>query len=206
MLRIGVTGRMASGKSTVARRFEERGAVRIDGDVLGQETLRTPEIRNAIEAEFGPSVIGGDGAVDRARLGAVVFRDSRAMERLNSIVQPALLERVRREVATATPGAAGVVVLDAALISTWKLERALDGVVLVTAPEDLRVRRLAAARGFSDEEARARVRGQMLPEISQAKRLWTIENDGSLVELESAADRVWDEIAPLGRGSTDRMT
>ena len=197
MLRIGVTGRMASGKSTVARRFEQRGAVRIDGDALGQETIRTPEIRSAIEAEFGPTVIGSDGAVDRARLGAVVFRDSLAMERLNRIVQPALLERVRREVATATPGPAGVVVLDAALISTWKLERALDGVVLVTAPEDLRVRRLAAARGFSDEEARARVRGQSLPEISEAKRLWPIENVGDVAALDAAADRVWREIAAL---------
>jgi dephospho-CoA kinase len=200
MLRIGVTGRMASGKSTVARRFEEHGAIRIDGDLLGQETIRAPEIRSAIEAEFGPSVIGADGAVDRARLGAVVFRDSRAMERLNAIVQPALLERVRREVATA--GSAGVVVLDAALISTWKLERELDGVVLVTAPEDLRVRRLAAARGFGDEEARARVRGQSLPDISEAKRLWTIENDGSVPALESAADRVWGEIIRLGGRST----
>src|SRR5258705_4806121 len=125
MLRIGVTGLMASGKSTVARRFEEHGAIRIDGDELGRGTIRTPEIRAAIADEFGPSVIGPgpDGAVDRARLGALVFRDPRAMERLNRIGQPALLARGRRELQTASAGTTAVVVLDAALISPWKLER-----------------------------------------------------------------------------------
>jgi dephospho-CoA kinase len=199
MLRIGVTGLMASGKSTVARRFEERGAVRIDGDALGQETIRTPEIRRAIAAEFGPSVIGPgpDSVVDRARLGAIVFRDTIAMERLNRIVQPVLLERVRRELETASAGPVGVVVLDAALISTWKLERELDGVVLVTAPEALRIRRLALARGFDDEEARARVRGQTLAPLAGAKHVWTIENAGDVSALEAAADRIWGEI--IGR-------
>lgn len=200
MLRIGVTGGMASGKSTVARRFEEHGALRIDGDELGQKTIRMPEIRNAIAAEFGPEVIGADKAVDRARLGALVFRDPRAMERLNRIVQPALLARVRRELETAGPGTSGVVVLDAALISTWKLERELDGVVEVTTPEDLRVRRLAAARGFDDAEARARVRGQTLPQLTGAKRLWQITNDGDVAALEAAADRIWKEIAANSPG------
>jgi dephospho-CoA kinase len=195
MLRIGVTGGIASGKSTVARRFEEHGAIRIDGDELGQKTIRMAEIRNTIAAEFGPEVIGADGAVDRARLGALVFRDPRAMERLNRIVQPALLARVRRVLETASPGTAGVIVLDAALISTWKLERELDGVVEVTAPEALRMRRLAAARGFDDEEARARVRGQALPPLAGVKRLWRITNDGDVAALEAAADRIWKEIA-----------
>src|SRR5215213_7523193 len=96
MLRIGVTGLMASGKSTVARRFEERGAVRIDGDALGWETLRDPEVRDQIARTFGADVIAADGSVDRGRLGTVVFVDEAAMARLNAIVQPPLLRLVRR--------------------------------------------------------------------------------------------------------------
>jgi dephospho-CoA kinase len=202
--RIGVTGLMASGKSTVARRFEERGAVRIDGDALGQQTLRIPEIRAAIAAAFPSSVSGVEGEIDRARLGALVFRDPRAMDRLNALVQPALLERVRRELRHASPGPAGVVVLDAALIAAWRLEPELDGVVLVTASEEARVRRLASARGFGAEEARARVRGQTLPPLRGAKHLWTIENEGGPEALRAAADRVWNEIARMaaaGRGA-----
>jgi dephospho-CoA kinase len=194
MLRIGVTGLMASGKSTVARRFEERGAVRIDGDVLGQETIRVPEIRSAIAAEFGPSVIGADGAVDRVRLGALVFGDARAMDRLNRIVQPALLGRVRRELENGTPGPAGVLVLDAALISTWRIEGDLDLVVEVVAPEAVRVERLARARKYSPEEALSRIRGQTLPPLRGAKRLLRIDNDGDVAALRAHADRIWEEI------------
>src|ERR1700741_3378880 len=138
MLRIGVTGRMASGKSTVARRFEALGAPRADGDALGWETLRDPAVKAAIAAAFGSSMIDGAGHVDRARLGPVVFRDGEAMRRLNEIVQPRLLARVREALAAAAAGA-GVFVLDAALLSTWGVEPELDGVVEVLAPTELRV-------------------------------------------------------------------
>ena len=119
MVRIGVTGRMGSGKSTVARRFQEKGATLVDGDTLGWEVLRIPDVREAITASMGPDVIDRGGQVDRARLGRVVFRDPGAMERLNGIVQPVLLRRVR-EVLEA-PGQ-GVLVLDAAVLPAWVQE------------------------------------------------------------------------------------
>ena len=87
MLRIGVTGRMASGKSTVARRFEAKGATRVDGDALGWETLRDAEVKSAISSAFGTDVMDGAGEVDRGRLGTVVFRDHAAMNRLNAIAR-----------------------------------------------------------------------------------------------------------------------
>jgi dephospho-CoA kinase len=194
MVRIGLTGLMASGKSTVARRFQEHGAELVDGDALGWDVLRLPAVREAIEAEFGPAVLGPDGSVDRARLGRLVFRAPAAMDRLNAIVQPALSARVR-EVLDA-PGA-GVRVLDAALLSTWRLEPALDGVVEVVAPVDVRVRRLGAARGFGVEEARERIRGQRLPPVRGARRLWRIENEADRNELLRRADAVWSEIEAL---------
>jgi len=194
MVRIGVTGPMASGKSTVARRFVERGAQLIDGDAIGWDVLRLPEVVSEIGASFGSDVVGRDGQVDRMRLGRQVFRDPEAMQRLNAIVQPVLSRRVRE--ALEAPGA-GVRVLDAALLTTWKLEPALDGVVEVETSLEERVRRLRAARGFTDAEARERIRGQSLPTVRGARRLWRIENLGDRAELIRRADRIWEEIAGL---------
>lgn len=194
MVRIGVTGPMASGKSTVARRFLERGAQLIDGDALGWDVLRLPEVVSEIGAAFGQDVLGRDGQIDRMRLGRQVFRDPESMHRLNAIVQPVLSRRVRE--ALEAPGA-GVRVLDAALLTTWKLEPVLDGVVEVETSLEERVRRLRAARGFTDAEARERIRGQSLPPVRGARRLWRIENLGDRAELIRRADRIWEEIAGL---------
>jgi dephospho-CoA kinase len=210
MVRIGVTGLMASGKSRVARRFEERGAVRIDGDALGWETLRDPEVRGRIAEAFGREVLGAAGEVDRARLGARVFREPREMERLNGIVQAPLRERVlaaiaavEGERAAGAAGAAGhpsVVVLDAALISTWALESELDGVVEVAASEPIRITRLRSSGRATEEEAAARVRGQVLPPLGPAARLWRIENEADEATLLADADKIWNEIAHMAAG------
>lgn len=196
-LRIGVTGLMASGKSSVARRFEEHGAVRIDGDALGWETLGVSSVRDRILEAFGSGVIGVDGAVDRALLGAIVFADPAAMERLNAIVQPPLKALVERRLDEVSAAATRVAVLDAAMLTTWHLEPELDGVVEVTAPERLRIERLRAARGFSEEEAARRVRGQALPPVRDARRLWRIQNEEDRAALRARADEVWRAIEAL---------
>ncbi|HZV91165.1 MAG TPA: dephospho-CoA kinase, partial [Candidatus Nitrosocosmicus sp.] len=185
MVRIGVTGAMASGKSTLARRFRERGADLVDGDALGWEVLRLPEVRVAIREAFGEDVMDRQGEVDRARLGQIVFADPDRMSRLNAIVQPRLLERVRA--ALEAPGAL-VRVIDAAMLTTWRLEPELDGVIEVVASEDERARRLRAARSFSDLEARGRVQGQKLPPVRGARRLWKVENAGDRAALVARAD------------------
>jgi dephospho-CoA kinase len=194
MVRIGVTGAMASGKSTLARRFRERGAELVDGDALGWEVLRLPEVRAAIREAFGEDVIDREGEVDRGRLGKIVFADPDRMSRLNAIVQPRLLERVRATIGE--PGAA-VKVLDAAMLTTWRLEPELDGVVEVVASEDARARRLRAARAFSDEEARGRIQGQKIPPVRGARRHWKVENAGDKAQLLVRADEIWQEIQSL---------
>ncbi len=196
MVRIGVTGLMASGKSTVARRFAAKGAALVEGDALGWHVLRRPAVRDALLARFGPSVRGADGEVDRALLGRIVFGAPAAMADLNAIVQPGLERLVREELAAA---AGPVAVLDAALLSTWRLEPELDGVVEVTAPEGARVARLRSARGCTAEEARARIRGQSLPPVEGARRHWIVENSGDLASLARRADAVWEEITVLAR-------
>ena len=194
MVRIGVTGPMGSGKSTVARRFQEHGAELVDGDAIGWDILRRREVKEAIAAAFGAGVIDRDGEVDRPRLGRIVFTDPQSMAKLNAIVQPMLLRRVR-EVLDAS--GRGVRVLDAAMLTTWRLEPELDGVVEVVAGEDVRVKRIRAARGYDDAEARSRIRGQKLPKVGGARRHWRIENEGDRARLLARADEVWEEIVSL---------
>lgn len=198
MLRIGVTGLMASGKTDVARRFAERGARVVEGDALGWEVLREPEVKERIRALFGPSVIAPDGSVDRRSLGRVVFGDASELNRLNALVQPRLERRVRD--ALGAPGA-GVLVLDAALLGAWNLVPDLDGVVLVQAPAETRVARLSALKGFPEAEARERVLAQRLPPVRGALRQWRIENTGTRAELLNKADKIWDEIERLQSGA-----
>jgi len=194
MLRIGVTGLMASGKTDVARRFVEHGARLVEGDALGWEVLREPEVRDRLKAFFGTSVIDADGNVDRRALGRIVFGDASEMNRLNTLVQPRLLARVREAMEAKGEG---VVILDAALLGVWNLAPELDGVVEVTAPAETRIARLAAFKEFPQAEARLRVEGQRLPPVRGARRLWKIENAGTREELMNRADQVWGEIQGL---------
>ena len=194
MPRIGVFGLMASGKSTVSRWFQEWGAALVDGDALGWEVLREPPIAAAIAEAFGSGVLAGGGAIDRAALGRIVFRDAGAMNRLNAIVQPSLLDRVR---AALRAESSRPLLLDAALLTTWALEPELDGVVEVRADKETRTSRLVAARGFDPTTARERILGQRLPPPRNPKRHWIIQNDGDLAALRRRAEAVWKEIAAL---------
>lgn len=195
MLRIGLTGLMASGKSSVARRFQEHGARLLDGDALGWEVLELPGVREALRERFGDSILGPDGTVVRRALGRIVFRDEAAMGRLNAVVQPAL-DRRAREALSSLRGD-GVAVLDAALLSSWRLEPELDGVVEVFAPAEVRVERLRSSKGFTDAEARERILGQKLPPVRGARRYWRLENTGTRAELLARADEIWREIERL---------
>ena len=199
MLRIGVTGPMASGKTDVARRFEERGARVISGDALGWEVLQESDVRDRIGSLFGPATVASDGSVDRRALGRIVFRDPSELDRLNALVQPRLGRRVREAVDSARGDQ--VLVLDAALLGAWNLAPELDGVVFVLAPVDARVARLAASRGFPQAEARERIEGQRLPPVRGMVRQWRIENSGTPAELVSRADEVWAEIERLRSGA-----
>jgi dephospho-CoA kinase len=190
---------MASGKSDVARRFEERGASLVEGDALGWEVLREPEVRRRVAALFGPTALASDGSVDRRALGRIVFGDASELSRLNALVQPRLLRRVREALEGARGD--GVLVLDAALLGVWDLAPELDGVVEVTAPAETRIARLSAFKGFPQAEARERVEGQRLPPVRGARRLWRIENAGTRGQLLKRADQVWDEIERLRSGA-----
>ena len=201
MLRVGLTGGIASGKSEVSRRLAELGAVLVDADVLAREVVEpgTDGLAEVAEA-FGPEVLADDGGLDRAALGAVVFADPRRRELLNSIIHPRVRARAAEIAATAPDGA--VVVQDIPLLVETGQAASFDVVVVVDAPDDVRIRRLEERNGLTEEQARARMTAQATREERLAVADHVVENTGTLEELRAAVDRLWyDVLAPAAAGS-----
>jgi dephospho-CoA kinase len=192
MLRVGLTGGIGSGKSTVAARLVERGAVLIDSDVIAREVVEPGTSGLAeIVAAFGTDVLTGDGALDRPALAHVVFGDAEARQRLNAIVHPRVRER-SAEIISAAPADA-VVVQDIPLLVETGAAAAFPLVVVVHAAEEERVRRLVL-RGLPEADARARIAAQATREQRRAVADHVIDNSGSLDELYAQVDALWAEL------------
>lgn len=182
---IGLVGRAGSGKTTVAKALAEDGAQLIEADRIGhQVTDRDPDVRAALIAEYGERVYLADGQLDRARVGRHVFGDPAALERLNRLVHPRILEIMRsrlRELRAS--GYRGAVVVDAALMLDWGFERECDAVIAVISPEPLQIERLVASRGWTPEQARARLAAQRPNPVFAAAADVVLENQGDLEDL-----------------------
>jgi len=195
----GLTGGIASGKSLVAARLAEHGAVIVDGDVLSREAVAvgSPGLA-AIAAAFGPGVIAADGSLDRAAMGAIVFSDAAARARLNAIVHPEVGrlgdERIAAA-AAADPDA--VIVYDIPLLAEAGPERRapFEGVVVVTADLDERVRRMVEHRGMTEQDARARIAAQATDDERLAIATHVIDNSGGIEATLAAVDALWSELA-----------
>ncbi|WP_331272622.1 dephospho-CoA kinase [Motilibacter deserti] len=194
MLQVGLTGGIASGKSTASARLAELGALVVDADLLAREAVApgTPGLA-AVVAAFGRSVLAADGSLDRLALGRVVFADAAARERLEAIVHPEVARRRAEAVAAAPAGA--VVVHDVPLLVEKGLTAGLDLVVVVDAPEDVRVRRLVAARGLDEEQARARIAAQATREQRLAAADVVLDGGGPVEHLQAQVDRLWERLA-----------
>jgi dephospho-CoA kinase len=199
VLQIGLTGGIGAGKTAVARRLAELGALVIDSDVVAREVVAagTPGL-DAVVAEFGPGVLGADGGLDRAALAGIVFADDEARNRLNGIVHPLVRRRVAGIVAGAPADA--VVVQDVPLLVETGQASRFDLVVVVEAPEAVRVDRLARDRGMDAEQARARMAAQASDADRRAVADVVLVNDGDLDALRGAVDRFWAErvVPPAG--------
>ncbi len=201
MLKVGLTGNIASGKSSVARVWQELGATVIDADLLARQAVEpgTPALQ-AITEEWGNRMLDEQGALDRGALRDVVFRDPVARERLEQIVHPAV--RALRDVEYREAEARGerVVVADIPLLFEAGLVGEFDVVVLVDAPESVRESRLVRDRGLDREEARRMIAAQMPSELKRARADIVIENTGSLEELEARAREVWQALLEQADG------
>ena len=189
---IGISGGVAAGKSTVARLLGERGAAVVDADAIGHEVLKRPEIRERVVAQWGKDVLNEAGEVDRQKLGAVVFSSEEERTRLESIVHPAILDRIRSRIA-AESAAREALVLDAALLNESGLVDLCDGVVFVEADRSTRAAR-AASRGWSAAECARREEHQMSVEAKRARADWIVDNSGSEADLRDQLDSLWRNI------------
>lgn len=190
MLMVGLTGGIGAGKSVVARRLAELGAVVIDSDLLAREVVEPgTEGLAEVVAAFGPGVLTPDGALDRPALGRIVFGDDGKRRTLEGIIHPRV--RVRAGEIAAAAGPDAVVVNDVPLLVESGLAPLYQVVIVVIAAEDVRVARLVRERGMSEADARARIAAQASDEQRLAVADIVITNDGDLEGLRSQVDQAW---------------
>jgi len=191
VLRIGLTGGIGSGKSTVSALLAERGAVVIDSDRIAREVVApgTPGLAAVVEA-FGDGVLAADGQLDRPALAAIVFADQEARRRLDGIVHPLVRARAVEMAAAAAPGA--VVVNDVPLLVETGQAASYDLVLVVEAHADIRVSRLLQ-RGLPEADARARMAAQATDEERRAVADVVLDNSGTPEQLRAQVERFWAE-------------
>ena len=192
MLLVGLTGNIASGKSTVTQLLSERGATIIDADVLARRAVeRGTRGYEAITRRWGTSVLAPDGHLDRAALRRIVFADAKELEALNEIVHPEV-ERLRnKRIAEAKERGDRIVVCDIPLLFEKKMVDLFDKIVLVDAPRPIRLERLVAERGLRETEAMAMIAAQMPADLKRARADFVVDNAGSLSDLEARVDDIW---------------
>ncbi len=192
---VGVTGGIGAGKSVATRILADLGAVVIDADRVGHETY-LPGTRgwDQVVAEFGRGVVAADGAIDRKRLGALVFADPAKLARLNAIVHPLIRDAVAARIAAEqTAARAPAIVIEAALLVEAKWDALVDEVWLVTARREVIEQRLAAQRGFDRAAIGARMRAQLDDEERAAHADVIVDNSGSLDALRARLTTLWRE-------------
>jgi len=197
MVRIGLTGGIGAGKSTVAGRLRELGATIIDADQLAREVVEpgTPGLAAVIEA-FGPEVLLPDGRLDRPALGRIVFGDAEKRGRLNAILHPLIGERTQALIEAAPLDA--VLVHDIPLLAENQLAPGFQLVIVVDAPEPERIRRLVEDRGMTEGEAVSRIRAQATDAERRKIADVVIDNSGSRTATLAQVDDAWRErIEPL---------
>jgi dephospho-CoA kinase len=197
MLRVGLTGGIGSGKSEVSRRLAAHGAVVIDADRAAREVVApgTPGLA-AVAEVFGAGVLGPDGALDRERLGAIVFGDPALRAKLNAIIHPLVAEWMGAAERAALEEAGGdsIIVHDVPLLAEAGRTGVYDLVIVVDVPPELQVERLVGERGMTPDQARARMAAQASRQRRLAAADLVIDNSGSLEDLDCRVAEVWADL------------
>ena len=196
MLTVGLTGGIGAGKSTVARRLVQRGALLIDADVIAREVVEPGSAGLAAVVEaFGHDVLDPEGRLDRPVLGKLIFGSAQRRAALNAIVHPRVAARTAELIAATPPDA--IVVNDVPLLVENRMGAAYHLVVVVAVPADERVRRLVHERGMAESDARARVQSQASDDQRRAAADVWLDNTGTPTDLAAQVDRLWEgRIAP----------
>lgn len=194
MLKVGLTGGIGSGKSTAASRLQELGATIIDADQVAREIVEPgqPALTELAEA-FG-GILNDDGSLNRGELARQAFASSEATEKLNSITHPRIRERTQELFAGAEESGADVVVYDMPLLIENGEYKQMDHVLVVDAPDDVRVERLVNQRGLDEGDARRRIAAQIDRETRLQAADTVLDNGGGREELIAQVDRFWETI------------
>jgi dephospho-CoA kinase len=198
---VGLTGGIASGKTTFADALRARGVPVVDADALARAAVApgAPALAEIVRA-FGPGVLAADGALDRKALAAVVFADAEARRRLEAITHPAVRRAMAEETARLAAAGHALAFYDTPLLYEVGLERALDSVVVVWAPRDVQRARLVARDALSPAEAEARLAAQLPIDEKAARADFVVDNVGTPADLGAKADRLLADLrAGIGR-------
>jgi dephospho-CoA kinase len=197
-LHLGLTGNIASGKSTVARQLAGFGATVIDADVLARDAVAPgTEGFHAVVELFGDGVVASTGMLDRAQLRARVFADPHARAALNAIVHPAVARLRAEHFDAARARGDRLVISDIPLLFEVGLEHAFDGIILVDAPASTRRQRLVRDRGLPPHEADAMIAAQWDSAPKRKRATWVIDNDGTPEQLTERVADLWHTIRSL---------
>lgn len=192
---VGLTGGIASGKSSVARRLRERGVAVIDADLVAREVVQVGEpALEAIRRRFGDEILERDGTLKRKALGAIVFADPSALADLNAITHPAIMQRVAEKVSAHREAGHRWVVYEAALILENKLSPGLSALVAVLCDPEVQLARILTRDGLSEEAARQRLGAQTDNATREARADYLIHNNGTLTALIEATDALIDTL------------
>ena len=192
---IGLTGGIASGKSTAARMLAELGAPVVDADQIARDVVQPgqPALAEIVDA-FGAEVLLPDGTLDRKRLGALVFGDADKRRRLNAITHPRIGAATQGRLAELRAAGAPLAIYEAALIVENGLHRALDGLIVVSCTEAQQLARLVGRDGLGEDEARARIAAQAPLADKLAAATWTVDSSGPIAATRLQIARIWEEI------------
>ncbi len=195
MIRVGLTGGIGSGKSTVSRLLASYGAVVVDADLVAREVVEpgTPGLAAVVEA-FGTAVLLPTGALDRNALGKVVFGDAAARARLSGILHPLIGERSGELMEAASASGAPMLVHDVPLLVESSLQSRYDVVVVVDASPAVQLDRLVGLRGMSSADAQARIAAQASREDRLAAATVVLDNDGTVEELTGQVQALWADL------------
>lgn len=189
---IGLTGGMGSGKSTVSQLLAEFGAVIIDADKVGHEAYQpNTKTWQELVATFGQQIVAPDGAIDRKKLGAIVFGSPEQLERLNHIVHPRMFEMMKESIEQYRRQGVKVVVLDAAILFEANWTPLVDTIWVVVASESAVITRAKARTGLPEEQIRSRLHSQMSNEERTKRANVVIHNDGTFEELRTKIRELW---------------
>ena len=192
---IGLTGGIASGKSTAARMLAELGAPVVDADQIAREVVAPgqPALAELVDA-FGPEILLPDGTLDRKRVGALVFADADKRRRLNAITHPRIGAATQGRLAELRAAGLPLAIYEAALIVESGLYEAMDGLIVVSCTEAQQLERLVGRDGLGEDEARARIAAQAPLAAKLAAATWVVDTSGSLAETRQQIGRIWEQI------------